>query len=319
MKQPTGFIHPDFPDHVYKLWKAIYGLKQVPCAWFNQFSGALLSLGFCSSKADTSLFIYSPILATIILLVYVNDIIVCLNNINLLHELLRQLSFVFFMKDLGPLNFFLGIEAYFCKDGLLLSHSKYYQNYSTSSTWTISSCSTRHLPPSTPYPSTKVIFLSNQSSIDKWFDALQYVTMTRPYISLAVSTVSQFMHQLCALHLEVLKRIFRYLGNTPSHALFLQNQPCIHLHAYVDDDWARCYDTGQSTSGLCLFLDPSIVPWRAKKQATMARPNTEVEYQSMVDCVVEPTWLQQLLVEIGISLTSVLWCSVTTFQQPIYL
>lgn len=34
MEKPQGFVDPTFPNHVYKLHKSIYGLKQVPRAWF---------------------------------------------------------------------------------------------------------------------------------------------------------------------------------------------------------------------------------------------------------------------------------------------
>ena len=30
MRQPPGYIHPQFPDHVCRLRKALYGLKQAP-------------------------------------------------------------------------------------------------------------------------------------------------------------------------------------------------------------------------------------------------------------------------------------------------
>jgi hypothetical protein len=35
VKQPPGFENPKFPNHIYKLDKAIYGLKQAPCAWYE--------------------------------------------------------------------------------------------------------------------------------------------------------------------------------------------------------------------------------------------------------------------------------------------
>jgi len=58
MKQPPGFENPRYPSFVCKLKKAIYGLKQAPRAWYSRLSSKLISLGFVSSKSDTSLFIY---------------------------------------------------------------------------------------------------------------------------------------------------------------------------------------------------------------------------------------------------------------------
>lgn len=38
MKQPTGFVHPQFSHHIYRLNKALYGLKQALRAWFKRFT-----------------------------------------------------------------------------------------------------------------------------------------------------------------------------------------------------------------------------------------------------------------------------------------
>ena len=57
--QPHGFVNPDCPTHVYKLHKSLYGLKQAPRAWLHRLTTQLLNLGFHSSKANSSLFIYS--------------------------------------------------------------------------------------------------------------------------------------------------------------------------------------------------------------------------------------------------------------------
>jgi hypothetical protein len=59
MQLPPGFEDARFPSHVCKLQKALYGLKQSPPAWYARLSARLLQLGFISSKADTSLFIFS--------------------------------------------------------------------------------------------------------------------------------------------------------------------------------------------------------------------------------------------------------------------
>lgn len=60
MKQPPSYVHPSFPDHVCRLRKALYGLKQAPRAWYQRFAVFISSLGFTSSRSDTSLFYFSP-------------------------------------------------------------------------------------------------------------------------------------------------------------------------------------------------------------------------------------------------------------------
>ncbi|GKF74271.1 putative ribonuclease H-like domain-containing protein [Tanacetum coccineum] len=44
--QPLGFEDPDFPDRVYKIEKALYGLHQAPRAWNETLSTYLLDNGF---------------------------------------------------------------------------------------------------------------------------------------------------------------------------------------------------------------------------------------------------------------------------------
>lgn len=84
MRQPPGFTHPDFPEHVCRLRKAIYGLKQAPWAWFQRFSTSLFNLGFTISRASLSLFIYKVGVVIIYLLLYVDDIIITGNRVVIL-------------------------------------------------------------------------------------------------------------------------------------------------------------------------------------------------------------------------------------------
>jgi hypothetical protein len=57
MAQPQGYIHPQYPNHLCKLYKLIYGLKQTPRAWFSRLIDKLQAIGFHASKAYISLFI----------------------------------------------------------------------------------------------------------------------------------------------------------------------------------------------------------------------------------------------------------------------
>ena len=58
MEQPPGYVDSKHPNHVCRLNKALYGLRQAPRAWFQRLSSLLVAQGFKCSQADTSLFIF---------------------------------------------------------------------------------------------------------------------------------------------------------------------------------------------------------------------------------------------------------------------
>nr|GEV58256.1 hypothetical protein [Tanacetum cinerariifolium] len=54
--QHLGFEDPDYPDKVYKVVKALYGLHQAPRAWYETLANYLLENGFQRGKIDQTLF-----------------------------------------------------------------------------------------------------------------------------------------------------------------------------------------------------------------------------------------------------------------------
>jgi hypothetical protein len=92
MKQPPGYEDKQYPDYVYHLKKAIYGLKQAPYAWYSRLSSKLQMLGFVPSKGDTSLFFLSNKQVTMYVLVYVDDIIVASSTQEATNALLKNLE-----------------------------------------------------------------------------------------------------------------------------------------------------------------------------------------------------------------------------------
>nr|GFA51061.1 uncharacterized mitochondrial protein AtMg00810-like [Tanacetum cinerariifolium] len=73
--QPLGFEDPDYPDKVYKVVKAFYGLHQVPRAWYETLANYLLENGFQKGKIDQTLFIKRKKGDILLVHVYVDDII----------------------------------------------------------------------------------------------------------------------------------------------------------------------------------------------------------------------------------------------------
>jgi hypothetical protein len=104
MKQPSGFEDPRYPQHVYKLQRALYGLKQSPSAWYARLSDKLFQLDFVSSKADTSLFIFDHHSVQVYMLVDVDDIVLAGSSATAVDRLIQTLSRAFPIKDLGRLD-----------------------------------------------------------------------------------------------------------------------------------------------------------------------------------------------------------------------
>ncbi|GJV86225.1 putative ribonuclease H-like domain-containing protein [Tanacetum coccineum] len=73
--QPPGFEDLDFPDRVYKVEKALYGLHQAPRAWYETLSTYLLDNGFQRGKINKTLFIKRHKGDILLVQVYVDDII----------------------------------------------------------------------------------------------------------------------------------------------------------------------------------------------------------------------------------------------------
>jgi hypothetical protein len=134
--------------------------------------------------------------------------------------------------------------------------------------------------------------------------ALQYLSLTRPNMSFAVNKVSQFMHRPTSLHLQTVKCILKYLKSTISYGLLLRRSSSHTLQAYSDSDWAGCPDDRKSTGGFCVFLGPNLISWSSRKQRTVARSSTESEYRTLATTAAELIWLQSMLCELDIFLSS---------------
>ena len=82
VKQPPGFENCAYPDYVFKLFRALHGLKQTSRAWFDRLSSLLLNNGFVRRKIDTILFIKNHDNNMLIVQIYVDDIIFGSTNEN---------------------------------------------------------------------------------------------------------------------------------------------------------------------------------------------------------------------------------------------
>ena len=84
-----------------------------------------IQFGFTSSRADPSLFIFKRGSNTLFLLVYVDDIILTVNDQAVIATFIASLHQEFVIKDLGKLSYFSGMEVVHTTNGLFHNRSKY--------------------------------------------------------------------------------------------------------------------------------------------------------------------------------------------------
>ncbi|XP_062088456.1 uncharacterized mitochondrial protein AtMg00810-like [Humulus lupulus] len=323
MHQPPGFKDISSPHLVCKLHKALYGLRQAPRAWFDKLKSALLSLGFTSARADTSLFLRITPQHTCFVLVYVDDILVTGSTTAAISTLISQLDTSFALKDLGNINYFLGIQVEHTDTGLHLCQKKYITDLLCRAKMQFANC----LNTLTTSGEKLYGFGSDPVAEPHFYrslvGALQYATITRPEITYAVNRVSQFMQNPLQSHFKVVKKILRYLKGTLDYGLHLSRCSQLPLTGFCDMDWASDPDDRRSTTGFCIFLGANLVSWASKKQRTVSRSSTESEYRSLANTTVELVWIQSLLAELQVpqTHTPTIWCdnksTVLMSQNPV--
>ncbi|CAM8921066.1 unnamed protein product [Rhodiola kirilowii] len=90
--QPKGFEDPHYPDHVYKLKKALYGLNQAPRAWYERLTQFLMSMGYTRGGIDKTMFVKRDNKHFIIEQIYVDDIVFGSNSQKMVDEFMAQMQ-----------------------------------------------------------------------------------------------------------------------------------------------------------------------------------------------------------------------------------
>ncbi|GKF01988.1 putative ribonuclease H-like domain-containing protein, partial [Tanacetum coccineum] len=224
-----------FPNNVYKVEKALYGLHQAPRVWYETLSTYLIENGFRRGTIDKTLFIKEDKGDILLVHVYVDDIIFGLTKKSLCDEVEQMMHTKFQMISMGELTFFLGLQVQQKKDGIFISQDKYVADILKKFDFaTVKTAST-------PMEPNKAMIKDKEAdSIDvhvyrSMIVSLMYLTNSRPNIMFVVCSCARFQITPKVSHLHAVKRIFRYLKaltgspqqevvNFLAKVLWIQNQ-----------------------------------------------------------------------------------------------
>ncbi|GJW49399.1 putative ribonuclease H-like domain-containing protein [Tanacetum coccineum] len=275
--QPPGFEDPQFPDKVYKVEKALYGLHQAPRAWCETLSTYLLENGFRRGTIDKTLFIKKDKGDILLVKVYVDDIIFGSTKKSLCVEFEQMMHKRFLMSSMGDLTFFLGLQVKQKDDGIFISQDKYVADILKKFDFaTVKTAST-------PIETNKAL-LKNEEAEDVdvhsyrlMIGSLMYLTASRPDIMFVVCACARFQVTPKVSHLHAVKRIFRYLKGQPKLCLWYPRDSPFNLEAFSDSDYAGANLDRKSTIGGCQFIGKRLISWQCKKQTIVANSTTEAE------------------------------------------
>ncbi|GJY33542.1 retrovirus-related pol polyprotein from transposon TNT 1-94 [Tanacetum coccineum] len=262
VRQPDGFVDPDFSNHVYRLKKALYGLKQAHRVWYDKLSSFLIEHDFTKGIVDLTLFTRRHGDDILLVQIYVDDII------------------------FGSTNPFINHLA----ESLFVNHNIMKHG--------MEKCDTI----STPMAMSKLDADLHGTQVDQtkccsMIGGLMYLTASRPDIAFATFVCARYQARSTEKHLKKVKRIFRYLRQTINMGLWYSKDSAFELIAYSDADHAGCNDDCKSTSGGIQFLGDKLVSWSFKKQDCTSMSTTKAEYVSLSACYAQVIWMRTQLLD----------------------
>ncbi|KAM2279879.1 hypothetical protein ACFX1S_040660 [Malus domestica] len=300
VEQPKGFVDPKHPDHVYRLKKALYGLKQAPRAWYDKLSTYLLKKGYTRGAVDKTLFVKRIKKDVMIAQVYVDDIVFGSTSATFVKEFTEVMQSEFEMSMCGDLNFFLGLQVKQVEDGIFVIQTKYASDLVKKFGLTSAK------PVSNPTATTiKLHKDPNGKSVDQtlyrsMIGSLLYLTASRPDISFSVGACARYQANPKESHLEVVKRIIRYVSGIADFGLHYSFETNSEIVGFSDADWVGNADDRKSTSGGCFYVVNNLVAWHSKKQNCVSLSTAEAEYIAAGSCCTQLLWMKQMLSDYGI-------------------
>lgn len=294
MIPPDGYKKP---GKLWRLKRSLYGLRQASRMWNKTFDEFLKSLCLKSSRNDPC--IYYKLSPIIIIIIYVDDGLVCAEKEEDAKQMIRLLEQRFEIHELNLVQY-RGLQLECDHEGITIHQSNYVQTILVEF----------GMQDSTPVDNPMVQVrdksvdnnerFSDQGLYRQAVGCLIYLAeSSRPDIVHAVNRVSRRVDKPCASDWKAVKRIFRYLRGQPT--LGVRYQKCIgKMVAYCDASFADDPDTAKSTTGYVILYGDAPIHWKSQRQKLVTTASTEAEYVALCTTSKEVIWLRKIGLELGI-------------------
>jgi hypothetical protein len=292
VEQPPGFESEGYPNHVYKLHKTLYRLKQAQRAWYECIRDFLIENSFRIGKADSTLFTRKMGKDLFVCQIYVDDIIFGSTNKSFCDEFSKIMMNKFEMSMIEVLTFFLGFQIKQAKEGTFISQAKYTRDilkkFSMEKAKSIKTFMGTNGHLYLDLDDTLV----DQKVYHSMITSILYLYASRPDIMLSMCICARFQAISKDFHLRAIDRIMRYRVPTPNLGLWYPKGSHFELIGYLDADYAGNKVDRKITSGTYQFLIQSLVSWSSKKQNFVTLYTAEADYVATGSCCAQLFWMR---------------------------
>jgi hypothetical protein len=321
----SAFLYADLDEDVYmtpppgmniksgyclKLDKSLYGLKQAPRNWNKNIVDQITSMGFKQCVLDNCLFVKEEDDETYLISLYVDDILVAGTDERKIEEIKHEFTTRYEMKDLGELNYYLGMKVTRTAEYVKLDQHRYCLDILAKYDYLLQGMENKNY--STPMErDLKLRKFESESMTDRQTDyaeqfpyqnivgALLYLSInTRPDISYSVGVLARFSKSPTFRACKAVLRLLIYLRGTADRGICYSGDN-LKIFAYSDADWAGDLDSRRSTTGYVVYAAGGPISWQSKLQSTIAVSTMEAEYMAAFGAIQELIWTKGVLSELG--------------------
>jgi len=302
LELPEGYRKP---GKVWRLHKAIYGLKQSPRLWYFHLTEALKDMNLTVTDFDPCILVSKDLYCCI----YVDDILIT-GKSHLVKQCIDTLQSRFKCTNVET-SLLLGMQIEKTSEHIKLYQERYITEILERFGMDDSN------PVKTPIETSSTLKkatqdedLCDQKLYQSMIGSLMYAaTATRPDIAHATHFLGQFSSQPTTTHLAAAKRILRYLKGTPTHGVtYKYNTNEIPLRVYSDSLFASNLTDRHSYTGLIIQTYGHTVIWRSKKQKTVSDSTTVAEYVALAFASKQSIWVRRGLALLNINTTPTIHC-----------
>ena len=311
VQQPEGY-HVGGPDMVWKLNKAMYGLKQASREWNKTADSFMKRLGFKPLVSDPCVYMKQSKTNRLILIgLYVDDTIISVHRDDIAEweSYKKKINETFTIKDLGECKWILNIKVTRDRKNktITLSQQAYTERIAAEHGLSQTRTVTTPIRIEDLYPSeTEQSAILNEENKKKYQsivgELLYAANITRPDTSFSVGRLCQRLSNPCEHHLSAAQRILRYLNQTSNYSLKFGGQGLdlntSGISAFSDSDWAECKETRRSTSGCLVVYNGDVVHWFSRRQKAVTTSSAEAEYVALFEASKEILWFRNWLSEV---------------------